>query len=157
MYSLCSLQRKIQKTFRFSLILVLLISLSSCEDDDLRRVSESLRDTSHALSLLQTTVIEANKVNLLSTENTRSILEMSIRVNHAGQQAVDITRGINRLSPEDRNNLLNILIPIVHEVGITRTAIIFNIQNPETRNNIDLILLTIQSSLNATQLILATR
>lgn len=139
------------------LALMLLLVVSACTDQDLVTVSKALNDTAQGVSVLQTSVINANKTALLSDDATRTFLELSIKINQAGLTAVDLTREINKLAPADRSRLLVILNPIIDVVREARTQGLLGIKNEQTKANIDAALFTIATALNIAQLTLASR
>lgn len=139
-------------------VLVLMMSLgAACTDEDLVTVSKALNDTAQGVSVLQTAVINAHKTQLLTDDQTRSFLELSIRINEAGLSAVQVTRNINALSTADRASVLKILNPVIDVVREARTQSILGIKNEQTKATIDAALLTISTALNVAQLALATR
>ena len=137
--------------------LLLVLSLTACTDRDLQAVSSALSDTAKAVGVFQETVINANAQGLLSETGTRQLLQVSLRVNAAGQQAVTITRNLSKLAPENRSQLLQILKPVIDSVAEADAQLVRVIPEPRVRANIASALTLIQTTLNTIQLTLAGR
>lgn len=135
------------------MIALLLISLvvSACSDKDLKRISDALVDTGLAVNAMQTTAINANQNNLINVEETRAVLTFTQKVNAAAKQASDLTRKINRLAPEDRKNVGQILELILKEI-ISARGQIQPIKNEGTRVALLSLLTSIETSVNSVKL-----
>src|ERR1043166_1552015 len=59
-------------------IIVLVILVSACTDQDLVTVSKALKDTAQRVAVLQNIVIAANSQHLLSNAVTRQLLEAAL-------------------------------------------------------------------------------
>jgi hypothetical protein len=145
---------KLQRAPLLALPLLLLLT-SSCGDSDLTKVAKALDVTAQTIGLVQTTVIEANKQGLITVEETRSILEVSIKVNLAGQQAVKITRTISKLDNPTKAQLLTILTPVIQAVNESIDSGLVGIKNEQTKAQIKAYLVVIQTALNGVNIILA--
>lgn len=132
------------------LILCALV-VSACSDKDLKRVSDALVDTGLAVNAMQTTAIAANQNNLISVDETRAVLIFTQKVNAAAKQASDLTRKINRLAPEDRKNIGQILDPILREIIAARGQI-QPIKHEATRVTLLAGLTSIETAVNAVKL-----
>jgi len=132
---------------------MLLLSLIACGDSDLKKVANGLQITASSISTLQTTAIEANKINLLTEDDTRYLLELCLEVNKAGKDAVSITRGLATLDTPTKTQLITILQPVIIAVdnAVVRTNFI---KNEDSRLKFRSILLTIQTALNSIQVII---
>jgi hypothetical protein len=138
-------------------IIVLVILVSACTDQDLVTVSKALKDTAQSVAVLQNIVIAANSQHLLSNAVTRQLLEAAMSVNRAGRQAVEITRNLNRLTPGDRRDILSILQPIIIALADTQNSVVSTIPDMQTRTNIQTTLGLIQASVNSAQIALASK
>jgi hypothetical protein len=134
---------------------LLALALVACADDKLKKVAESLKITAESIGVVQSTVIEANKQKLVSDDDTRKILQVCIKVNQAGQEATAITRGLAKLNSTDRQSILKILSPVLLSVSRAIDNDLAGIKNDDTKQKVKVLLLTIQSSLNAAQIALA--
>ena len=132
--------------------LALPLLLLSCGDSDLQKVAKGLQIAAESVGTLQTTVIEANKLALLTEDETRTTLEICVEINKAGKDAVAVTRGLVALDSTSKSQILTILTPVIKSVdaAVGRSMLI---KNEDTRAKIRTILLTIQSALNSVQLI----
>lgn len=139
----------------FAILLVLLL-MAACKDEDLKTASNALNDAAHGVGVLQNTAIEANKQGLLSEASTRRILEAALKVNTAGKEAVSITRGINELAPQDRTNILAILRPVIDSLNQIDLGGL-GINDAKTQQNIRAAFAVISTALNTAQLALASR
>ena len=135
-------------------VLLLAMMTAGCKDNDLENVSKGLLVTAESIGVLQQTVIEAEKLGVISTQDTASILTLSIKVNEAGKDAVAITRAISKLDQPNKEAILKILIPVIKAVDDCVANGLAGIKNEQTKQKIRGILLGIQSALNAIQLTL---
>lgn len=140
-----------------SLLLLLLLSLTACTDADLQTVAVALNDTARAVSVFQQTVINANTQGLVSESNTRQLLEVSLRVNAAGQEAVSVTRNLSKLAPENRSQLLQILWPVIESLAQVDSQLVQLVPEARARASIASALTLIQTTLNSIQLTLAAK
>lgn len=136
-------------------VVMLLLLLSACTDKSLQILSKALDDTAHGVAVLQTVVIEANAQNLLSDDSARSLMEFSIKVNMAGQDAVAIARNIDSLDPASRQKLTLILTPIAETLKIGQT-LGNSIMDVNVRQRVTAAIALIQVAVNSAQLALAT-
>ncbi len=140
---------------KISIVLVSLLLLG-CTDKTLETITTALRDTAQAIGVLQSGVVAANAQTpkLLTDEQTRRLLELSIKINNAGWQASQATRGLSKVSETDRTRLLAILDPIVQAV---QSALIDPALFGPGMDSLRQALLVIQTSLNAAKLALAVQ
>lgn len=136
------------------LVLVLVLPLVGCTDSNLQKIAKDLDITAKTVATLQTTVIDANSKKLISEADTRTILTLCIQVNQAGQQASAATRTINALGPADRTQLTAILSPVITSVANVANQTIA-ISNPQTAETVKTLLVTIQTTLNSINLVVA--
>jgi len=137
-------------------VLLLFLFLSACGDRDLQTLAKALDDTAHGVAILQNVVIEANAQNLISENATRSLLEFSVKVNLAGQDAVVLTRNLNSLGETDRQKLLQILSPVIQTIATGQT-LAAAITDVNARQRVMAALSLIQASLNSANLVLVSR
>lgn len=136
------------------IVLVLALALSACSDKNLETLAKALNDTAQGVAVLQTVVIDAERQQLISRDVTRNILEFSIKINQAGQDAVMITRTLDSLEEPDRQKLLTILMPIINQLADTQT-LANAVPDANVRQKVLGAMSLIQASVNSAQLILA--
>ena len=136
--------------------LALLFFLVGCKDEDLAKVAKGLQITSEVIGQLQTAVIEANTQGLMSDDDVRIVLTACAKVNQAGWSATQLTKEIAKLTDPTRNELLDILKPVIREVAVLVQTGTVGIKNEQTKQKIQLILLSLESTLNSIQIILAS-
>lgn len=134
--------------------LILVLSLTACSDDALKKVAIGLNAVADGVAALQTAAITANSEQLLTDAQTTQILQIAIRIDNAGKQSDQITKDISGLSAADRSSLLQILQPIIAVVNDEIINAVNGIQDVKTRQALQLTLLSIQTSLNTINLIL---
>lgn len=147
-----------------ALILALALSASgfSCQSTGndpeaaLASVAKGLDEAAHTIAIIQTTAINAESQHLLTEAQTRTLLEATTKANLAGHQAAAITRSISKLDPASRTNLLNILNPVIASVNELVANGTAGIKNEDTKQKIQLLLATLQATLNAVHLTLVT-
>ena len=140
---------------RFAPLLLLMLCMS-CDDSSLVKVSKGLLITAQSLSTLQTTVIEGNTQKLISDDTTRVILTLCVQINQAGKDATAVTKNLAKLENPSKVQIIGILKPVVTAVGNMLDNGLLGIKDEKTQQEVRLLLLTIQSTLNGIQLALAT-
>lgn len=138
-----------------AVIILGLALFSACADSDLQKVGKTLLVTAKAVGEVQSTVIQANNAKLISDDTTRAILEVCLKVDLAGKQAVAVTRQISKLDNPSRQQLLQILKPIVASLQTSLTLDVLLIKDPDTRIKVQSGLLLLETSINSVILILA--
>lgn len=128
-------------------LLVIALVLTACKDDNLKTLAKALDDTAHGVQVLQIAVIEAESQHTIDEDAARSLLEFSVKVNVAGQEAVKATRNLDYLNSADKQKLLSILLPVIQTLAVG--------QNISTDEKITAAIALIQTSLNSVQLVLA--
>lgn len=131
----------------YLILCLTLLFAPSCKDKDLEKVSKALVVTADTLGTIQTAVIDANKQGLLSIDKTRAILEVCLKVDQAGKEAVFVTRQVNKLTEPSKAQILGILVPVIKAVESTFF--------PDLPVSVKLALESLRSTLNSIQLILA--
>lgn len=144
--------KRARRNFTAALLMILL--LVACSDQDLVTLSKALNDSAKGISVFQTTVIQANTDKLLSDQTTKKLLEATVKVNEAGQQGVQMTRALSKLSPQDRSNVLQVLRPVIDQVNSILNTDIVTIPDPKTRDTIRAALFIVQTALNTANIAL---
>jgi len=143
--------------YRVASVLFLVLSLvlvPACTDNDLLTVSKALNDTASAVGVIQSTAIAANQQKTLSDDATSQLLTLTVKITTAGQQASAVTRKLSTLAPADKAKLLSILTPIIAAVS---QAPQIQSADPKVQQQIQAALLLISTSLNSVQLVLAAK
>lgn len=141
------MKRVLVPIFLFCLVLI------GC-DSSLQKVSKGLDATATAIGTLQTTAISGFSSGLLDKPTTDIIINLCVKVNQAGKEAVAITRAISQLDQLDSTKILAILKPIISAVGDIVDNGLVGIKDEVLKTKIKGILVGIQTSLNAVQLTL---
>lgn len=137
------------------LVLLLCLSMAACSDNRLESVAKGLNEAATTVGILQTTVIEAERQALVTTEQARTILEASIKVNQAGLEAVEVARTVSRLDTATQVKLMAILPPMIGAVNNLVQNGTAGITDQATKDKIQLLLVSLQAILNAVQLSVA--
>jgi hypothetical protein len=135
--------------------LLMALLFVSCTDSDLNKVASALVVVAKTNGEIQTITISANNLKLLPEDNTRIILETCQKINLAGKEATDLTRTLNKLDNPSKAQILKILQPMIATVGSAVDKGLIGITDQATRDKIKLLLLSLQSTLNSIQLIIA--
>jgi len=160
-----------REVIRILLVCMLLVSVQSCAsrngigpnngpDADVQQVAKTLDITAQALSVFQKTVINANQQTpkLISDQTADQLVTFSLEINKATKQAIDATRAIAKLSPQDRRDIGNILSPIVTAIDNTlKSSNLASIQSEQLRLVLQTSLTSVQTSIASVQLVLAVR
>lgn len=134
---------------------LLLIAIASCTDSDLVKVAKTLDAVAISTGELQTFSITSNQQGLMTEATNRTILKVCEKVNLGGKQATEAVKKITKLTPADRKNLIKIISPIVEALNASISQEVIPISDVPTRQRVQLLLLSIQSSLNTISLVLA--
>lgn len=139
------------------LLAFFLFQASSCDtatsDADLKKIAKSLVVIAQSVGLTQNTVIDAHSLQLIGTEEARSVLVLCKSINVAGIDAVRVTRDLSKLGATERVSLLGILGPVLQAVKNSQSAL--EIKNPDVREKVRIFLLTTESALNTILAVLA--
>lgn len=154
--------KPIRRTRAIAVALLLAVLLTACPDDKLKQVADGLDKTVAALSAAQKTVISANTPSvpggpkLLSDEATIKIGEALININEAVIRGAETAETIAKLDTASREQLINILKPIIKTVeDLLLSPNITGIQNESTRTSIRIAIASVQTLLNEIQLSIA--
>ena len=140
---------------RWLLILPILI-FTACSDADLAKVAKSMVAASVAVGQVQTDVIEANSLGLISEKTTEDILEVCLKVNLAGKQVDAVLRGISKLDPASRQALVNVLTPISQALDVSQLEFMAGIKDPATKQKVEAGFLLARSAISSIQIIIAS-
>lgn len=132
-----------------------LLSMTACDGNDRAQVAKGLTITAKAISVVQTTVIQANKDGLINDDDTKDILLMAIRVNQAGQDCVALIRTLEEIGPADRQTLVQVLKPAIAAVQRALDNELLGVKNPETKQKVRGVILAVQTALNSIMLVIA--
>lgn len=147
---------KVRIRSRALVALCLLACLAACTDKKLRDIVVLADKVADTVAIVQKATVDAENSNLVTRNQARAIMELTIRISQANNQAVDVARDLSKLDEPSRAQLLTILTPIIAAVnaGVNDPAIL-GIQNPQTRDAIRGSMAAIQTSLNSINLILS--
>lgn len=147
------------RKIRIKLVMIVMMAaiLAACTDRDLENVSKGLDDSAKAVAVFQETVISANEQGLVSAANTRQLLQISLKVNAAGRDAVQVTRDLTTLEPGDRTKLLGILKPVIASLAEANSSLVTLVPEARARANIASALTLLRTTLNTIQITLAAR
>jgi hypothetical protein len=137
------------------LLLPLLLFQNSCSDKDLAKVSKALVIVAESVKVLQADAIAANNLKLLSDDNTRIIMEIGTKISLAGKESTQLTRNLTKLDSTTKSQILLILQPIITSLSNIINTSLDGITDLETRNKIKVALLSLQTTLNSIQVIVA--
>ena len=142
------------KTLLLVCVFGLLMTAERCPDN-LKTIANHLQIMAEANLLVQKTVIEANRNNVISDDVTRPIIDATMRIALAGLQASTLTRSYSKLNDNIRGDLFLILEPVLEVVeNIIADETLSNIRDEDLRNEILLSILLIRTSLTTVQAIL---
>lgn len=137
------------------LVLAFSLSQSSCSDKDLNKVSKSLVIIADSVKELQSDAIAANNLKLLSDDNTRIIMEIGTKISLAGKESTALTRNLTKLDVTTKSQVLTILNPVITTLSNVINTSLDGITDQGTKDKIKVILLSLQSTLNSIQVIVA--
>jgi mevalonate kinase len=128
---------------------VLLILFSACNEN----AAKALRDASVANDIVQKFAIDAHSKGLMTTEETRLIVEGTTKIAESGKVAVAVLRGIHAQDPESRSKALDAIGLVADQLGALIKTL--DIKNDRARREIEAGLLVVQTGLNSARLIVA--
>ncbi len=124
------------KAARAIAVVAFLLALTACPESTLKTIAKSLNDYSVALNGVQVTIIQAHTQGLISTEETKPIVLLLVKLNQAGQQASALTRNLNSLPAPTAGQLTSILTPVIQSLQEAVSSGLLGIKNQQTRQNI---------------------
>jgi hypothetical protein len=134
--------------------IILLLAMAACSDAQLQKVAKSLNASAKAISVVQTTIIEANSQQLISDADTTTILKTCLIVNQAGKDIVVVIKPLTVLDNNNKQMILNLMTPAVNALNnILNSNLTW--KNEDTKQKVRASLLVAQSALSAIQLIVA--
>ena len=149
------------------IMLVFLLFMTSCagvqplpgnpDERDLKNVAAVLRDVAVGVGVFEQIVMDAEAQQTITTDQARPLVEISLKVSQAGKEAVAVTRELNKLDATSRQNILNILVPVIDSVNRGLEQNIVEIKDLKVRTDVRTIFMLIQTSLSTAQLLLVTR
>lgn len=135
---------------RLGVTITLLLVLTACTDDSLKKVAISINDVSIEVAGLQSVVIETSKAKLMSDQTAVSVMQVCLKVTEADKQASAVTRAYTKLAPQDRTKLIEILDPIIAVVKDSiASGVVIQIQDAGTKQKVVGALQIIQVGLTA--------
>ena len=144
---------------RFAPILLFALLLSGCAAKTMEVVVERTADAlllvAKGVGTSQTLVIEANRQGLMDDQLTKEVLEVCRDINLAGKEAVRAAQRILQLSPGERAQVLNTLIPVINALDAALLKVNL-IKDQQTRTLVHTALSGLQATLSSVQLSLIT-
>lgn len=148
--------RKNRNRSRALVALCLLACLAACTDKNLRDLVNLADKVADTVTIVQKATVDAENSNLVTRNQARAIMQLSIQISQANNSAMDIARDLSKLDEPSRAQLLTILTPIIAAVNAgVNDQNILGIQNVQTREAIRGSFVAIQTSLNSINLILS--
>lgn len=146
---------KVRLRSRALVAICLLAALSACTDKKLRDLVVASDRVADTVTIVQKAIVDAETASLVTRNQARAIMLLSIQVSEANNRAVDIARDLEKLDEPSRAQLLTVLTPIINAVnaGVNDPNII-GIQDVKTREAIRGAFVGIQTSINSINLIL---
>jgi hypothetical protein len=137
-------------------VLLATATMSACTDKKLRDIVEASGKVADTVAIVQKAAVDAETAGTLNREQTRAIMQLSIQISQANNQAMSVARDLSKLDEPSRQQLLTILTPIIKavETGVNDKNVL-GIENAQTREAIRGAFLVIQTSLNSINLILS--
>ena len=125
-------------------------------DHALQVTAKTILDVDQSNAALQSALINANAAKLISDATTQKLLVgVCQRISLANAEASKITRGLQKLSPEQRGSLTAIFAPILTAVNDALANGLLGITNANTKTQVQGVLTTIQVALSGVQVALA--
>ena len=128
-------------------VIAFLTLMIACTDEQLATVSKSLLASAKSIGIVQTTVIQAEKQGTISEDSCRAILEVCVKANQAGLQAVEITRTISKLDPVSRQQMTPLVQAALSSIQANLMLDLTSVKNEQTRAAITSGLTTAQTLL----------
>lgn len=164
------LRIRIRHSQRLIALALCLLVLQSCAargglpgaspDRDIAQIVQTLDVTTQALTVFQKAVISSNQQTpkQISDPTADTLVKFSLEMNKATKEAITATRAVAKLSPEERRNIGNILVPIGTAVDNTlKSPGLASIQSEQLRLVLQTSLTSIQTTVASVQLVLAVR
>lgn len=143
-----------RKRIYLALFALLLVAVA-CKDSQLRTISNALNDTAKSMAVVHTTILAANTNHFISDADTTKFMYLEIQINQAGKDAVEATKGVASLSVNDKASIAKILQPVLVALNNAVNAGTAGITDPKIKQDVQLLLIAIQTSLNTVELIVS--
>lgn len=148
--------RKIRTSYRAIAAIYLLLALTACSDKNLRDLVETSDKIAGTITFVQKAIVDAENANLVTRNQARATMLLSIQVSQGNNSAMDIARDLSKLDEVSRSQLLTVLTPVINAVNAgVNDQNILGIADPKTRDAIRGAFVAIQTSLNSINLILS--
>jgi hypothetical protein len=105
---------------------------------------------------LQKNTLLAEEQKLIDKLTADKIFAVCERINIAGKQVDAILRSIEKLTPESRTNIINMITPISASLDPQQIEFVLNIKNPATRQQLEGGLILVRSLLSSVQITVAS-
>jgi len=100
-----------------SLPLFLVLIAAWCDEDNLTKIAQGLNSATTALQTVQNTVKNAFFAGVIEKTDADAYVKISVDVAAAIQLANDRTRAFSELPPEGRDEILEILVPVIETLA----------------------------------------
>jgi hypothetical protein len=148
---------KIQSSRAIALALLLTLAVSACTDKKLRDLVNASDKIAETVTVVQKAAVDSENANLVTRNQARAIMQLSIQVSQANNSAMDIARDLSKLDEPSREQLLEVLKPIIAAVNAgVNDQNILGIQDVKTRDAIRGGFVAIQTTLASINLILSS-
>jgi hypothetical protein len=137
-------------------VLLVCLVLAACSDSALKTTSRALLDIAQANGALQTAVIESNKSGVLNDTQAAAILTVCSKINTAGAEASQVTRGLTKLDTTSKTKIVDIMAPIAAAIQDALAKDLVPITDAALRQKVQASLVTIQTAINSIRLVLVS-
>jgi hypothetical protein len=139
------------KRIRPLLIFVVCLLLASCGDASLKTIAQAELDVANGVTTAQKTVEQLYASNQITADDARAVSTILLKITTANQSARAITQNLVTLDPSNRQNLKDIVIPLVQAVNDGIAQSVITIKDPNARSSVMAVLATVVTSLNIIQ------
>jgi hypothetical protein len=129
--------------------------LQGCKDQQIQTLAKTVRAVAEANNQLQKDSEALHAVGSLTTDETRTIMEVVIKIAKADEEANQLIIPLSKLETVSKQQILMVMQPVITAVDNLIAQDVIKISNPDAKVKIQMILSSIRSSLDVVYLIVS--
>ena len=137
------------------LIFSFALFLQGCKDQQIQTLAKTVRAVAEGNNQLQKDAEALHAVGSLTTDETRTIMEVVIKIAKADEEANQLIIPLSKLETVSKQQILMVMQPVITAVDNLIAQDVIKISNPDAKVKIQMILSSIRSSLDVVYLIVS--
>lgn len=137
------------------LIFSFALFIQGCKDQQIQTLAKTVRAVAEANNQLQKDAVALNTAGSLTVDETRTIMEVVIKIAKADEEANQLIIPLSKLETVSKQQILLVMQPIIKAVDNLIAQDVIKISNPDAKVKIQMMLSSIRSSLDVVYLIVS--